>query len=92
MRRTKRSIARSGGTLVAGALLAAAACNKPPGPDAYGNVEATEVVVGSQTTGQVKSFEPVEGQRVDAGEIVAVVDTTALQLQLREATSERSTS
>jgi HlyD family secretion protein len=90
MRRTKRSIAQW--TLLSGAALASAACNKAPGPDAYGNVEATEVVVGSQTTGQVKSFEPVEGQRVDAGEIVAVVDTTALQLQLREAASQRSTS
>jgi HlyD family secretion protein len=90
MRRTKRPIARW--ALLSGAALAAAACNKARGPNAYGNVEATEVVVGSQTTGQVKSFEPVEGQRLDAGEIVAVVDTTALQLQLREAASQRSTS
>ncbi len=73
-------------------MLLAAGCKKAPGPDAYGNVEATEVVVGSQTNGQVKSFEPIEGQHVDAGTIVAVIDTIPLQLQLREATSQSSTS
>ncbi len=77
---------------VSGVLLFAAGCKKAPGPDAYGNVEATEVVVGSQTTGQVKSFEPLEGQQIEAGRVVAVIDTTALQLQLREATSQSSTS
>jgi membrane fusion protein YbhG len=90
--RTFRWIARVSAGAASGVLLAASACSKAPGPDAYGNVEATEVVVGSQTTGQVKAFEPVEGQRVDVGSLVAVIDTTALELQLREATSQRSTS
>jgi len=69
-----------------------AGCNKAPGPDAFGNVEATEVVVGAQTAGQLKAFEPLEGQHIAAGDVVAVVDTSALVLQLREAASERATS
>jgi HlyD family secretion protein len=90
MTRTHRLTAR---TFAAGSALAvAAACNKAPGPDAYGNVEATEVVVGAQTAGQLKSFEPLEGQHLPAGDVVAVVDTSALVLQLREAASERATS
>ncbi len=75
-----------------GALLVTAACQKASGPDAYGNVEATEVVVGSQTAGQLESFAPIEGQQLDAGAVVAVVDTTALVLQLRQASSESATS
>jgi HlyD family secretion protein len=62
------------------------------GPDAYGNVEATEVVVGAQTAGQLESFVPLEGQHLAAGSVVAVVDTSALVLQLRQAASQRATS
>ena len=90
MPRTHRSIA--GSIALAGAVVVADACRKPPGPDAYGNVEATEVVVGAQTAGQLKSFAPVEGQTIERGSLVAIVDTAALVLQLREATSEQSTS
>jgi HlyD family secretion protein len=74
------------------ALLAALGCSAAPGPDAYGNVEATEVVVASQTAGQLESFVPVEGQQIAAGANVAQVDTTALDLQLQQATSQRATS
>ena len=90
-RRSHRtSIARL--TAVGGAAFTIASCRAAPGPDAYGNVEATEVVVGAQTAGQLKSFEPLEGQHLVAGAVVAVVDTSALVLQLREATSQRATS
>ena len=55
-------IARYGVTL--GVLSAAAmltlACSKKGDADAYGTFEATEVVVASQTTGQIERFVPVE--------------------------------
>jgi HlyD family secretion protein len=86
----RRSIARL--AVVAGAMLTTGGCRAAPGPDAYGNVEATEVVVGSQTAGQLESFVPIEGQHLGAGAVVAVVDTSALVLQLRQATSQRATS
>ena len=50
--------------LVAGAL--AARCAKPS-PDAYGNVEATDVVVGAEAGGQLVSFDVDEGQQLAAG-------------------------
>jgi len=78
-------------TLIA-AVSCAAACRTAPGPDAYGNVEATEVVVGAQTAGQLETFAPIEGQQLRAGAVIAIVDTTALVLQLRQATSQRATS
>ena len=89
MRRTHRLLAQA---LAASGAMVVAGCNKAPGPDAFGNVEATEVVVGAQTAGQLKAFEPLEGQHIAAGDVVAVVDTSALVLQLREAASERATS
>ncbi|HEX6060288.1 MAG TPA: efflux RND transporter periplasmic adaptor subunit [Gemmatimonadaceae bacterium] len=64
------------------ALLAAAAgCDGDGEPDAYGNFEATEVVVSAQTSGQIQEFTPVEGARVERGAVVAVIDTTQLALE-----------
>ncbi|HWJ13263.1 MAG TPA: HlyD family efflux transporter periplasmic adaptor subunit [Gemmatimonadaceae bacterium] len=78
-----------------GAMLAAitlAACRGEKGPDAYGNVEAIEVVVGSQVAGQLESFTPKEGNTLSVGDVVAVVDTSALVLQLQQAVAQRTAS
>jgi len=78
-----------------GVLIAAttvAACRGEKGPDAYGNVEAIEVVVGSQVAGQLESFTPKEGNTLSTGDVVAVVDTSALMLQLQQAIAQRSAS
>jgi HlyD family secretion protein len=64
-------------------------CKKAAPPDAYGNVEATEVVVGAQTSGQLQAFTPAEGNRIALGETVAVVDTSALVLQLQQIQAQR---
>jgi HlyD family secretion protein len=90
MKRIHRSIAPAFALLFAS--VGAGGCRKAPTPDAYGNVEATEVVVGAQTAGQLESFVPLEGQHIGAGNVVAVVDTTALVLQLRQAASQRAAS
>jgi len=74
---------------IAAAALASAGCRRSPEPDAYGNVEATEVVVGAETGGQLLAFGVHEGNQLAAGETVAVVDTTALVLQLRQAEAQR---
>jgi HlyD family secretion protein len=86
---TRRWIA---GAVAAATVTSAGACRQPPGPDAYGNVEATEVVVGAQTAGQLEAFSPVEGQTLERNAPVAIIDTAALVLQLRQATSEQVTS
>jgi HlyD family secretion protein len=69
-----------------------AACQKAKAPDAYGNIEAVEVVVGSQVAGQLTSFTPNEGNTLSAGAVVAVVDTSALVLQLQQAIDQRTVS
>ena len=76
--------------LVAASFTSIAACHRAAKPDAYGNFEATEVVVSAQTTGQLQKFTPVEGARLDKGAIVAVIDTTQLSLQRTQSVAQRA--
>jgi len=71
------------------ALAAAAGCAKPAPPDAYGNVEATAVVVGAETAGRLVAFAPNEGDRLTAGAIVGVIDSAELGLQRDQLTAQR---
>jgi HlyD family secretion protein len=52
--------------------------------DAYGNFEATEVIVSSEANGRILSFDPDEGSVVAKGQTIALVDTTLLTLQAAE--------
>ena len=80
--------------LRAGAMTAVvtmlAGCGRHDEPDAWGNVEAEEVVVGSQAAGQLLTFVPEEGSRLAAGVPVAVIDTVPLVLQLKQYQSQRA--
>lgn len=84
------SIARNGSIVVVTTLAAfLAGCTRGPQPDAYGTMEATEVVVGAETGGRLTIFTPVEGQRLPAGALVAQVDATPLALQLAQASAQQ---
>lgn len=72
------------------AALALAGCSKEAGPDAYGNVEATEVVVSAQSGGQLTKFAAEEGQKLDAGAVVGAVDSSELALQRDQAAAQRA--
>ena len=72
------------------ALAALCACAKKSEPDAYGNFEAREVVVSSQTGGQLRWFTPAEGARIAAGAIVGLVDTTQLDLERAQSVAQRA--
>jgi HlyD family secretion protein len=78
--------------VAAASALALLACDKAQQPDAYGHLEATETIVSAQSTGQLERFTPVEGARIAAGAAAAVVDTSALVLQLRQTAAQRSAS
>jgi len=67
----------------------AAACSQQPQPDAYGNVEATEVVVSSEVGGQLTAFTVDEGQVLTAGQAAGSVDPTQLTLQRGQAVAQR---
>ena len=70
--------------VAASAVAAAGGCRRDPEPDAYGTLEAPEVVVSSQAGGTLEWFRPREGERVAPGTLLGVVDTTTLALERRQ--------
>lgn len=81
---------RQPAALGAALLVAACACARAPEPDAYGNFEATEIVVSAQTSGQIEQFTPVEGMRLEQGSHVALIDTVPLALEQRQLAAQRA--
>jgi HlyD family secretion protein len=75
--------------LMLGASIVATGCRATPAPDAYGNFEATEVVVSAQTPGQIQRFVPVEGMQLARGADVALIDTVQLGLQRQQIIAQR---
>lgn len=76
----------------AAGLLAAALCgcgDSANGYDATGTFEATEVTVSAEQNGRLLEFSANEGDRVAAGEQVALVDTTQLYLKARQVGATR---
>jgi HlyD family secretion protein len=73
-------------------LVLAAACRRAEQPDAYGNVEATEVVVGAEASGRIETLRVNEGDTLAAGAVVGTIETTRLGLQEREISSQRDVS
>jgi HlyD family secretion protein len=69
--------------IIAGLVLAGCS-NKADKADAYGNFEATEVIVSSETSGKILKFEVTEGTDIDKGSEIALIDTTLFHLQKAE--------
>jgi membrane fusion protein YbhG len=65
--------------LAALCLATAAACSRAPQPDAYGNVEATEVVVSAEASGRLASYTVTDGQALAAGAVIAQRDALRAQ-------------
>jgi len=74
------------------AALLAASCARQAPPDAYGNVEATEVVVGAEGAGRLVSFAVEEGDRLAANASVGSIDATQLQIEHEQADAQRGAS
>ena len=69
--------------------LVAQGCATKAEPDAYGNVEATEVVVGAEATGRLVSYTLVDGATVTAGAVVGAIDATQLGFERDQFTAQR---
>jgi len=52
--------------------------------DAYGNFEATEVIVSAETSGRILKFDATEGREIQKGEEIVLIDTTLFVLQRAE--------
>jgi HlyD family secretion protein len=75
--------------LIIAILLVTACKNDKDAPDAYGSFEATEITVSSQSVGKILQLAVEEGQLIDSGIVVGVVDTTDLYLKKRQAASQK---
>ena len=63
-------------------LLTLAACKtETPKFDAVGTFEATEIIVSSEATGKILTFNVKEGDTVGVGKIVATIDPLSIELQ-----------
>ena len=73
-------------------LVGLAACVKTDRPDAYGHMEAVDVVVAAQATGELESLGASEGTVLAPGIVVAVIDASSLELQLQQLNAQRTAS
>ena len=73
--------------------LALAGCGEPP-PDnllrASGHVEATDVQVAPEVGGRLVELRIDEGDRVNAGDVIARIDTRDTELQVQRLRAERA--
>ena len=64
------------------AIVLLSACSGSDGDyDASGSFEATEIIVSSESSGKIESLTLIEGQQLEKGEQVGLIDTTQLYLQ-----------
>lgn len=52
--------------------------------DAYGNFEATEILISSEVNGKIQELSVVEGQRLEKGQQVGWIDSTQLYLKKQQ--------
>ncbi len=57
--------------------------------DAYGNFETDDVIVSSESAGKILQFDVEKGQKVEAGQVVAIIDTVHLELQIKQIDSQK---
>jgi HlyD family secretion protein len=71
--------------LLAIALVLLGSCKKNTSQaDAFGNFEATEVIISAETNGRILQFNAAEGSEINQGSEIALIDTTLLHLQKTE--------
>jgi HlyD family secretion protein len=79
-------------TLAASTLLAACADDQPSNTlRVSGHVEATEVQVAAEVGGRIVDLRVDEGARVNAGDLLARLDTRDTELQVQRLRAERAT-
>ena len=71
-------------------LLSIVSCNNEPDYDAQGTFEATEVVLSSEGTGRILSFDVTEGEIINANSVVGVIDSLQLHLQREQLKAQQS--
>lgn len=71
-------------------IFLAACSGKNKKSDAYGNFEADEVIISSEVSGKLILFNIEEGNEVNAGTLVGLIDTTDLQLKKEQLIAQKN--
>lgn len=75
--------------LILFSLLILGACkNKGTQSDAYGNFEAVETIVSSESAGKLLTMQVIQGSILKAGDLIAQIDTTELNLRKLQTLSQ----
>lgn len=79
--------------IIAMSVLMLGACkNGGQKSDAYGNFEAVETIVSSEAAGKLLTMEVKQGDRIETGQLIAVIDTTELLLKKQQTMAQLSAS
>lgn len=70
--------------IIIAAVLLASCKSKTDQADAFGNFEATEVIVSAETSGRILLFNATEGEEIEKESEIALIDTTMFHLQKAE--------
>ncbi len=57
--------------------------------DAYGNFEAKEIIISAETQGKIIEFKVEEGQKLEKGQIVGVIDTIPMSIQKEQLLAQK---
>ena len=84
---------RKNGSFLLSSLLFAAlfSCTTEEKADGYGNFEATETTVSAEANGKLEFLKVEEGERLDSGNIIGMVDTIQLYLTKQQLLATRAT-
>ena len=69
-------------------LLALCSCGNQETYDAYGRFEATSIVVSAETAGEILHFDAEEGDLIQRGVPVGLIDTVQLHLQKKQVSAQ----
>lgn len=75
-------------SLLIGTLLS---CSNEEKADGYGNFEATEITISAEANGKLQFLKVEEGQRLEKGEMVGLVDTVQLYLNKQQLLATKAT-
>ncbi|MCY2687634.1 HlyD family secretion protein [Salinimicrobium sp. TH3] len=77
--------------LVSFTIFGFTSCNDENRADGYGNFEATEVIISSEAQGKIKYFKAEEGEQIESGIHVTLIDTTQLHLEKQQLRASKQT-
>jgi HlyD family secretion protein len=80
---------KKSGILILLISLFASCGNNSQQADAYGNFEAEEVLVSSESNGKIEALWIKEGEQIQKNKVVALMDTTLIWLQLNELEAQK---